>query len=71
MRISALIEQLQQVAKEHGDIQVTCTGAGPDSPHSMAIPAVYETTVEKLQVRTEAVYPSRRGGLDVRVRLWW
>ena len=71
MKISELIEQLQIIKRREGDIQVTCTAAGPECPHSTPIPKVYESTVENLRVLTEAATPSRSGNLGKRVRLWW
>ena len=71
MRISALIEQLERVKRDAGDIEVTCTAAGPDCSPATAIPKVYESTVEDLRVITERTTPSRSGNLGTRVRLWW
>lgn len=71
MKISKLIEQLQMIKRHEGDIEVTCTAAGPDCPHSKQIPTVYESTVEQLRVLTEEATPSRSGTLGKRVRLWW
>lgn len=71
MKISELIDQLEIVYTLHGDIEVTCTGtASYDCKNTVGIPKVYETTVENLEVRTEARNPSRSGRLGTRVRLW-
>lgn len=63
MKISKLIEQLQQLKKREGDIEVTCTGSMLEDGHGGPIPDVYETTVENLIVRDG-------GDLGKRVRLY-
>ena len=56
MKVDKLIEELNRVRKEHGNIEVTCTGSLlPDGYRLYAdgsySPAdVFETTVEKLIV---------------------
>jgi len=66
MRISAIIAELKSLKKEHGDIEVTCTGSMLQDGFSMAnvnfvrshgrepkhpLPAdVFETTVENFEV---------------------
>ena len=60
MKISELIEKLEDVKKQHGDMQVTCT-------HSLieAKPEdIFETTVENLEV-----HHNQKIGMCVRVWL--
>ena len=50
MKIDKLIEELLRVRKEHGNIEVTCTGSTlPDNSGVGGID-VFETTVEKVIV---------------------
>lgn len=67
MKISELIEELQQVLAKEGDIEVTCTGSSiPDwDRRKHGIPDVYETTVENLVVHDGFAFGER----VVRVRL--
>ncbi len=71
MRISRLIEELQNIKEKHGDIEVTCTGSSlRDSKHNEPLPNVFESTVETFRVLTEEMVPSRSGLLGTRVRLY-
>jgi hypothetical protein len=67
MKIDQLIEELRRVRKEHGNIEVTCTGSTlPDQDSNMTcgVPNVFETTVETVRVNEQ--HP-RHGKA---VRLW-
>lgn len=69
MKIDKVIEELKRVKKEHGNIEVTCTGSTlpDDNGNSFGLPVrgdVFETTVENLIVNTK--HP-RHGKA---VRLW-
>jgi len=52
MKIDQMIKELREIRKQHGNIEVTCTGTTiPDDPPMMiGIPNVYETTADKLIV---------------------
>jgi hypothetical protein len=67
MKIDQVIEELRSVRKEHGNIEVTCTGSTlPDQDPNMTcgVPNVFETTVETVRVNEQH---SRHGKA---VRLW-
>lgn len=73
MKINELIDQLLRIRKEHGNIEVTCTGSterdvGLASDRQRAImdgaADVFETTVENLVVNTN--HPVH----GTAVRLW-
>ena len=63
MKISQLIARLQELKKQEGNIEVTCTGSNLNDDHGGPIPDVFETTVENLVVRDG-------GNLGKRVRLY-
>lgn len=50
MKISTLVQQLLELKKVQGDIEVTCTGSTLEDGHGGPIPDVFETTVETLVV---------------------
>jgi len=66
MKISKLVRALKTMQNKHGDVEVTCTGSSlPDweRQRGKGLPDVFETTVEKLEFRSQ-------GDLAERVRLW-
>lgn len=63
MKIRQLIEQLQDLCKREGNLEVTCTGSTLEDGHGGPVPDVFETTVENLVVRDG-------GKLGKRVRLY-
>lgn len=73
MKASKLIEELQKVIKQHGDIQVTCTHSSEEDGDK-----TFETTVENLVVhaRSEGIrakfWPklTEEQGKEKVVRLW-
>jgi hypothetical protein len=68
MKISDLIERLQDIMGEEGDIEVTCTGSTLPDDHGkrgLIVGDVFETTVENLIVRQDDKYEGRK-----RVRLY-
>lgn len=50
MKIDQLIEELRRVRKEHGNIEVTCTGSTLKDGSGVGGLDVFETTVEKIIV---------------------
>lgn len=65
MKISQLIEALEAVKEEHGDIKVTCTHSVLPDGHGKIkeLPDVFETTVENLIV-------GKHKTIGKKVRLW-
>lgn len=63
MKISELVDQLQQVLERYGDIEVTCTGSDLEEGPPLTS-STFETTVENLVVTDGGIF----GG--TRVRLW-
>ena len=75
MKITELVKLLERVYREHGDIQVTCTSAFPDSPKDDPLSDVKESTVERhciLDPDEDVQFGLvTRPGLGKRVRLYW
>lgn len=70
MKIQRLIEELQKIKKEHGDIEVTCTAStdgDSKAPHPQMTGGCFESTVEHLVVNTD----DSRWNHGKRVRLYW
>ena len=65
MNISKLIDQLEEVRSEFGDIEVTCTGSTLPDGHGWPIPDVFESTVERV-----FVVEDDNNRLGTRVRLF-
>jgi len=67
MKISKLIEVLRRTQLNHGDIEVTCTGAllpdGYSRSDLESLSEVFETTVENIKLIEE-------GSLGKRIRLY-
>jgi hypothetical protein len=63
MRISAIIEQLQEILEKEGDIEGTCTGSTLRDGHGGPVPDVFESTVENLEV---GIHPT----IGKRVRIY-
>lgn len=62
MMLSRVIQRLKEIYKQEGDMQTTCTGVTiPESGPDMAIPDVFETTLENFIIKTE---PSPRGTFE-------
>lgn len=54
MMLSKVIERLTEIFEKEGDMQTTCTGVIiPESGPEMAIPDVFETTLENFIIKTE------------------
>lgn len=70
MKIDDVIEQLQAIREQEGNIDVTCTAAtlpdGYSSRDLPNLPDVYESTVENFQLLTEP-----KGSLKKRVRIYF
>jgi len=60
MKISALIEELSKTLEKEGDIEVTCTAAGQDCADTIALPDVWESTVEHLVIREGGAFGAKR-----------
>lgn len=70
MKISALIEQLERIEREHGDIEVTCTAStdgDSKDPYPQINGGCFESTVENLEVRD----CDERWKHGKRVRVYW
>lgn len=66
MKISRLIYELKRVQREHGDLEVTCTGTFDRERENPAVEGgPYETTVENLNIQE----PSEKWD-EPRVRLY-
>jgi hypothetical protein len=68
MKIDPIVEQLLKIRKEHGNIEVTCTGSLlPDDDPKTIAPTVFETTVENLIVNEKHPF-TRQGSAVVAVK---